>query len=394
MKIQTTIVYDKLDTAVRDGYTVVSEQGGARSGKTYNTVLCLIMYLLQNPGTLLSVVRKTLPALKGSVYRDFEDNMRNLAIWDPKAYNKSEMIYRFPNGSEVEFFSTDNETKLRGRKRDILFVNEATEVSFLEWKQLKMRTTRLCIIDYNPSITDDSWIVALNNEPTTYHFVTTYKDNPFLEQVIVDEIESYRDTNNSLWRIYGLGIQSVIEGAVYPEYTVVDEIPASARRRWGGMDFGFTNDPTAILIVAVDGRDLYIDEVCYLTGMVSGDIASVCRQSLAGLKVISESADPRLVTELHRAGINIHPVKKYAGSVEAGISKIHEYRIHVTRRSVNTIREFKNYVYMQDKNGKWLNIPVDAFNHSMDAFRYVVMEELMSGTRKPIDLRRLADAAH
>lgn len=387
-------MYDKLDTAVSNGYTVVSEQGGARSGKTYNTVLWLIIYLLQNPGTLLSIVRKTLPALKGSVYRDFEDNMRNLGLWDPKAYNKSEMIYRFPNGSEVEFFSTDNETKLRGRKRDILFVNEATEVSFLEFKQLKMRTTRLTIIDYNPSITDDSWIVEQNKKPETYHFVTTYLDNPFLEQVIIDEIESYRDTNNSLWRIYGLGVQAVIEGAVYSDYYIVDEIPASARHRWGAMDFGYTNDPTSILEVAVDGKDLYIDEICYLTGMVSGDIASVCKQSLKGREVISESADPRLVEELHRAGVIIKPVTKYKGSVEAGISKAHEFRLHVTRRSVNTIKEFKNYVYMQDKNGKWLNIPVDAFNHSMDAFRYVIMEKLMSGVRKPLNKRKVADRAY
>lgn len=394
MKVQTTRVYNHLTKAVSEGYTVISEQGGARSGKTYNTVLYLIMYLLEHPGKLLSIVRKTLPALKGSVYRDFEENMRRLGLWDSKAYNKSEMIYRIPNGSEVEFFSTDNEQKLRGRKRNILFANEANEISYLEWKQLKMRTTDLSFLDYNPSFTDDHWLAQLNADPGTYHFTTTYLDNPFLEQVIVDEIESYRDSNSSLWRIYGLGKQDVIEGAVYPEYIIVDDIPASARRRWCALDFGFTNDPTAILEVAVDGRDLYIDEVAYMTGMVSGDIIAVLKQSLPGRKVISESADPRLVEEIHRAGVNIHAVHKFKGSIEAGISKAKEYRLHVTRRSTNVIREFKNYVYMQDKNGKWLNVPVDAFNHAMDAMRYVVMEELMGGERRPANLRRLADAAH
>lgn len=393
MKIQTTVVYDELDTAVRGGYTVISEQGGARSGKTYNTVLFLIMYLMDHPGTLLSIVRKTLPALKGSVYRDFEENMRRLGLWDQKAYNKSEMIYRYANGSEVEFFSTDNEQKLRGRKRDILFVNEANEISYMEFRQLKMRTTTLSVLDYNPSFTEDHWIVSLNAEPGTYHFTTTYRDNPFLERTIVDEIESYMESNNSLWRIYGLGKQAIIEGAVYPEFEVVDDIPPSARRRWGAIDFGFTNDPTAILEVAVDGKNLYIDEVEYLTGMVSGDIISICRQSLGRHKIICESADPRLVTELHRAGLNVHAVRKFKGSVEAGISKAREFRIHVTRRSTNTIRELKNYVYMQDRNGKWLNVPIDAFNHSMDAFRYVIMEELMSGTRRPIDLSAVEEAA-
>lgn len=390
IKIQTTAVYDELDKAVSKGYTVISEQGGARSGKTYNTVLFLIMHLMANPGLLLSIVRKTLPALKGSVYRDFEDVMHRLGIWDQKCYNKSDMIYRFPNGSEVEFFSTDNEEKLRGRKRDVLFVNEANELSYIEWKQLKMRTTQLCIIDYNPSFSDDHWIVELNKDTKAYHFTTTYRDNPFLEQVIVDEIESYRGSNDSLWRVYGEGMQAVVEGAVYKEYDIVDDIPESAHRRWGAIDFGFTNDPTAILEVAADGKDIYIDEVAYMTGMVSGDIISVCRQSLGGRKIICESADPRLVEELYRAGCNVHAVRKFAGSVEAGISKAHEFRIHVTRRSTNTIRELKNYVYMQDKGGKWLNVPVDAFNHAMDAFRYVVMEELMGGQRKPIDRARVA----
>lgn len=388
------MVYDELDTAVREGYTVVSEQGGARSGKTYNTVLFLVMHLLSHPGTLLSIVRKTLPALKGSVYRDFEDNMRHLNLWDPKAYNKSEMIYRFNNGSETEFFSTDNEQKLRGRKRDILFVNEANEVSFMEWKQLKMRTTTLSILDYNPSFGDDHWLCQLNTDPDTYHFTTTYRDNPFLEQTIIDEIESYRSLNPSLWRVYGAGLQAVIEGAVYPEYDIVDDIPKSARRRWGAIDFGFTNDPTAILEVGVDGKDFYIDEIAYQTGMVSGDIISVCRQSLDRHKIICESADPRLVEELYRSGLNVHAVRKFKGSVEAGISKAHEYRLKVTRRSVNVIKELKNYTYMQDRSGRWLNTPIDAYNHACDAFRYVIMEELMSGTKRPIDLSIVEDMAY
>jgi phage terminase large subunit len=394
MRLRTTVVYDELDTAVGKGYTVISEQGGARSGKTYNTVLFLVMRLLACPGTLLSIVRKTLPALKGSVYRDFEAIMRSLSLWDPKAYNKSEMIYRYTNGSEVEFFSTDNEQKLRGRKRDILFVNEANEVSFMEWKQLKMRTTTLSILDYNPSFGDDHWLCQLNADHGTYHFTTTYRDNPFLEQNIIDEIESYRSLNPSLWRVYGAGLQAVIEGAVYPEYDIVDDIPKSARRRWGAIDFGFTNDPTAILEVAVDGKDFYIDEIAYQTGMVSGDIISVCRQSLGRHKIICESADPRLVEELYRSGLNVHAVRKFKGSVEAGISKAHEYRLKVTRRSVNVIKELKNYTYQQDRGGRWLNTPIDAYNHACDAFRYVIMEELMSGTKRPIDLSVVEDMAY
>jgi len=394
MKIQTTIVYEKLHDAVEQGFTVISEQGGARSGKTYNTVLFIITLLLQKPGTLASIVRKTLPALKGSVYRDFKANMRALGLWEEKRYNKSEMIYRFQNGSEVEFFSTDNEQKLRGRKRNILFVNEANEISLLEYKQLKMRTTWLTILDYNPSFSDDHWLMQLNSDERTYHFVTTYKDNMFLEQTIIDEIESYKDTNKSLWRVYGQGMQAVIEGAVFPEYDIVDDMPQGSRRRWIGVDYGFTHDPTAIVEVMQVGNELYIDEIEYSTGMVTGDIISVLKQSAQGLKIISESADPRLVEEIHRAKLNIHPVHKYKGSVEAGINKMHEFRLKITRRSVNIIKEAKNYVYQQDKSGKWLNTPVDANNHAWDAVRYVVMEQIMGGERRPLNKARIHDAAY
>lgn len=395
--IQTTKVYKEITNALDNGYNVISEQGGARSSKTYNTVLFLIVYLLEHPNTLLSIVRATLPAIKGSVYRDFEDILQRMKLWNVRAYNKSEMIYSFANGSEVEFFSTDQEQKLRGRKRNILFVNEANELSFMEWKQLKMRTTQFCILDYNPSFSDEHWLNELNKEEKTYHFVTTYRDNPFLERTIIDEIESYKRSNASLWRVYGEGLQAVIEGAVYPEFEIVDDVPPS-KRRWVGMDLGFTNDPTAIVEVTEwqddNGKYLYLDEIAYQTGLVTGDIIHILKQFAADKKIICESADPRMIEEIHRAGLNIHPVRKYAGSIQAGISKTLEYRLRVTKRSRNIAKELKNYTYMQDKNGKWLNQPIDCFNHACDAFRYVVMEQIMGGVRQPIDRARLSRIVH
>lgn len=295
------------------------------------------------------------------------------------------MTYRFPNGSWVEFFSTDNEQKLRGRKRDILFVNEANELSFIEWQQLKMRTTKYTILDYNPSFSDEHWICSINADPRTYHFISTYKDNPFLEQSIVEEIESLQYKNKSLWQVYGLGLQAVVEGLIFKDVVLVDDIPANVRKRWRGMDFGYTNDPTAIVTVGVDGDNLYIDEVAYNTQMLSGDIIRTLKAQEEQLEVIAESADPRLIQEIYRAGINIHPVKKFGGSVDAGIQKMLQYKLHITKRSTNVIKEQKNYTYRQDKEGKWLNEPIDAYNHAMDAARYVVMAKLLGGERKPLD---------
>lgn len=287
----------------------------------------------------------------------------------------------------MEFFSTDSEQKLRGRKRDVLFVNEANELRQIEWQQLKMRTTRFSIIDYNPSFSDEHWICEVNKDPRTYHFISTYKDNPFLEQTIVDEIESLRVKNQSLWQVYGLGLQAIVEGLIYRNWDVVDEIPDYVKQRYGATDWGFVNAPTAILEVAINGNDIYIDEVVYRTNMLTSDIIEVLKSpQMKGLKIISESADPRLVQEIYRAGVNIHPVTKYKGSIEAGISKLQEFKLHVTKQSINVIKELKNYTYAQDKEGKWLNTPIDAFNHCLDALRYVCMEQIMGG--KPIMSQR------
>lgn len=377
-KIQVTRVYTELQKAVADGFTVISEQGGTRSSKTYNTIIFLVMYLVARSGLLCSIVRKTRPSIKASCLRDFREIMQRLELWDDDAWRETDMLYTFPNGSQLEFFGADDQQKIRGRKRDILYCNEANELDLLEWKQLKMRTTRFSIVDYNPSMSDDHWLNELNKDPRTYFFKTTYKDNPFLEQTIIDEIESLKESNASLWQVYGLGEQAQIEGLVFPSFIEVDEIPASARHRFIGMDFGFTNDPTAIVDVGIDGNDLYIDEVCYRTHMLTSDIIDELRP-YKDRKIDSESADQRLCTEIGRAGFNIFPVKKGQGSVEAGVLKMQSMRIHITRRSTNVRTEFKNYTFQQKKDGTFTNVPIDKYNHAIDAVRYVVLTEVMGG---------------
>lgn len=378
--IQTTRVYREIDNAFKSGCTTISEQGSARSSKTYNTLIWIIVYCLLHANTRASIVRKTLPALKGSVLVDFKEIMRNMKIYNERSFNKSELIYFLPNGSWIEFFSTDDEQKIRGRKRNILYANEANELNEIEWQQLKMRTTTLSILDYNPSFSDEHWICSVSADPRTYHFITTYKDNPFLEQTIIDEIESLQHKNRSLWQIYGLGLMAQIEGLIFKNINLIDEFPLYVKKRYRGMDFGFSNDPTSIIELGVEGDNLYIDELCYRTQMLSKDIIYELKQGYG--KVISESADPRLIQEISNAGINIHPVSKFQGSVVAGINKMLEYKINVTKRSYNTIKEFKNYTYTQNKDGKWLNEPIDLYNHSIDAIRYVILNEILGKNRQ------------
>jgi phage terminase large subunit len=356
------------------------------SSKTYNIVIWIITFCLLNQGTRISIVRGTLPALKGSVLVDFKEIMMNMLLWDSKQFNKSELVYTFPNGSWIEFFSTDNEQKLRGRKRDILFANEANELTALEFQQLKLRTTKFSIIDYNPSFTDEHWINKLNKDQRTKHVLSTYKDNPFLEQTIIDEIESLRTKNDSLWKIYGLGIQAAIEGLIFKNIEIIDEYPFVKNNLYG-MDFGFTNDPSTAVKLSIDGsrKNVYVDEVFYRTHMLTSDIIKELKINNIN-RIISESADPRMIQEIKNAGINAIPVDKYQGSVKAGITKMLEYRFCITRRSTNIIKEFRNYTYQQDKEGKWLNLPIDAFNHAIDAIRYIFLTEILGKGKRIKDL--------
>lgn len=393
--IFTTKNYVKLNIAREVGFTTISLQGSSRSSKTWSILQWLCMQCHETAGTTVSVIRASMPAIRRTVYRDFKEVMIAYGWWNDNAMNKSEFIYNFGNGSWLEFFSADNEQKLRGSKRQILFVNEANELSFIEWQQLQMRTTSLSIIDYNPSFSEEHWINQVNKEKQTFWFISTYKDNPFLEDKVVQEIESLQLKNETLWQVYGLGMQAVIEGLVFKTIEVVDEIPEMARKhRWRGMDFGFSNDPTAIVDVYPADNALYIDEVCYNTEMLASDVIRVLKENDPLTETISESADPRLIQEIHRAGINIHPVQKFPGSIDAGLSKMQEYSIRITRRSYNTIKEFKNYTWAQDKDGHWLNKPIDAYNHAIDAIRYVVMMKILGGRAKPVNISRLAKLAY
>ena len=206
-----------------------------------------------------------------------------------------------------------------------------------------------------------------------------------MEQTIIDEIESLQHKNKSLWQVYGLGQQAMIEGLIFEKVTLIDEIPIWAKKRFIGLDFGFTHDPTAIVEVAFLDNKVYIDEICYQTQMLTTDIIEALRP-YRNYKIISESADPRLVKEIKNADYSIVAVTKGQGSVMEGLTKMLEYEICITCRSENIIKEFKNYTYAQNKDGAFLNVPIDTFNHAIDATRYVFLEEILGRNRKPKDL--------
>ena len=371
-KIETNKVFGHL---LRSDKKIIVEQGGTRSGKTYNILLWIIFqYCDKNTDKTITVCRKSFPSLRASVMRDFFDILREHELYREEYHNKSNHEY-YLNGNLVEFISLDQPQKIRGRKRNLLYINEANELFFEDWQQLIFRTDGRIILDYNPS---DSfhWIYdkVITRDDCEFH-QTTYKDNPFLDKSIINEIERLRGTDDDYWRIYGLGERGASRATVF-QYQVVEEPKGQLISL--GLDFGFTNDPTSLVKVYKDGDNLYIQELLYHTNLTNQDISDKFNE--LGLtrfdEIWADSAEPKSIEELHRMGWNVKPTAKGADSIMAGIDILKRHKIFVTKESKNALREFQNYKWQEDKNGNLLNRPIDAFNHAIDATRYATFNRL------------------
>ena len=349
---------------------IIVEQGGTRSGKTYNILMWLIFYYCPvNRGKTITVCRKTFPSLRASVMRDFIEILRIYNMYSEAAHNKSSSEYRLYDNL-IEFISLDQPQKVRGRKRDLLFINEANELFWEDWQQLIFRTQERIIIDYNPS-DEYHWIYdkVIPRDDCDF-FKTTYLDNPFLEDTIKEEIERLKDTDETYWQIYGLGIKGVTKATIF-RYTEVQRIPDDAKFLSYGMDFGYTNDPTTLIGVWTDGFNLYAKEFLYRTMMTTTDIHNFLKSLNIDREMIyADSAEVRLIDELRRMGWNIRKSIKGRDSVNAGIDLLKRYKIHLTEDSSNAVQEFRNYKWQEDRNGKMINSPVDNNNHLIDAMRY------------------------
>ena len=379
-------IYNNILKGIQEKKTLIALQGSARSGKTRNTVIFLIQIALERK-LRISIVRASLPVLKRSVFRDdFQEVMMQMGIWNGSRMNKTEMVYTFENGSVIEFFATDGPEgaqKARGPGRDVLFCNEANEIDEENFKQMRMRTRMFSIIDFNPSFTEEHWIFKILQDERTYYFKSTFRENVFLSDAIRQEIESYRYTNPALWEIFGCGNFAIVEGLVFPkdswDICEKEDIPYWVKDRRIGIDFGYTNDPTAIVdcyFARIDNiRHLWVDELCYAKGLKTKQIAFELKPYNDVMK-FSESADPRLIDELNDEGIQmLYPVKKYAGSLIVGVQKLQGYKIHVTKRSTNIQKELRNYCFQKDRHEQMLNVPIDKFNHAIDAIRYAASDE-------------------
>ncbi|HRQ17717.1 MAG TPA: PBSX family phage terminase large subunit [Agriterribacter sp.] len=400
MLIIKTKAHKELVTAHESGkYNVFVEEGGSRSGKTWGIIQFWLKWAKANEGKNKRVIvsRKKGTWLTATVLKDFVDVLKEYGIYNKKDHNKStgSGLYRL-FGNEFWFLGLDDEQRIHGMRSDAFWINEAIEANKNDYDQMMQRCSGFAILDYNPS-EDEHWIYdSLLKREKTWYLHTTMLDNRLIPKNAKEQILSYEPTEENYrsgtvdkrkWEIYGLGKRAKIEGLVFDGFEIIPDIPDKVKKRFTGQDFGYTYDPTAIAEVGIypGENELYINELCYQTRMLTGDIINTLKSVNNNRKVISESADPRLISEIYNAGFNIHAVEKFQGSVKAGIDKMKGMKIFITERSVNIIKEFKNYTYQQDKNGKWLNEPVDDWNHGIDAVRYVVLTELLGKNQRRQD---------
>jgi phage terminase large subunit len=351
--------------------------GGTRSTKTWSILQTLIVKALSTEEPFVcSIVRKSFPSLKITSMKDFFDLLRQMDLYDDNNHSKMDNTYLL-NNCLFQFFSIDDAQKKRGSKRDYLFLNEANELDYVDFFELNIRTTKQIFADFNPSET--FWYNdKLQHRDDVKIIHSTYLDNPFLPKGQIEEIERLKETDSQYWEIYGLGQFAGNRKLVY-QYNVIDDIPINKAKMVGiGLDWGYTNDPTAVVELWNDGTELYVNELIYERGLTNNDLGALLKHIGVDryTEIFCDSAEPKSITELCRLGFNAKPVVKGADSILNGIDIVKRHRLNVTKDSVNVINELSRYKWMENKDGVMLNRPIDAFNHSLDAMRYCCMMKL------------------
>lgn len=362
------------DNKYRSQKRIAVNQGGTRSGKTYSILQVLCEYCSENEdtGAVVTVVRKTLPALRGSAYRDFLEVLNTEGWYSEDNHNKSEMTYAL-FGNLVEFISVDQPQKIRGRKRNICFINEANELTWEDFFQLNIRTTDKIILDYNPS-DEFHWIYdKLIPRDDADFFVTTYRDNPFLPKELIEEIERLQEADETHWQVYGLGQRGQSKETIYTHWKLCKEIPDG--ETWYGLDFGY-NNPSALVRITFKDGIIYADEMLYQNKLTTNDLAEKLKEFGISRsdEIFCDNAEPKTIEELFRCGFNAKPCEKK--DIKEGIRKVKSLPLLITERSTNILKEIKGYKWKVDKNEMVLDEPVKFNDHSMDAMRYAIFTKL------------------
>ena len=347
-------------------------QGGSRSGKSWALMqYCIYLITTESKPITISIVRKTLPALKRSVLRDFNIIAKSLGVYYMGEFNKTELVFNY-NGHTIEFFSADDAQKIRGSTRDVLWCEECNELNIEDFRQLSMRTKREILMSFNPS-DPVHFIYDLCERDDADLFISTYRDNKFIAPEVKKELERLKKRDPDFWRVYGEGQRAVFsQRQIFRDWNYIDESEMPDELDWFlGCDFGYTNDPTAICLIAKKNDKVFVKEVLYKTGMTNRDIANHLKSlGLEDLLMYCDSAEPKSIEELKQMGILAKGAIKGAGSINAGISLMKEFDFYVSNKATNVKSEQMKYVWEELKDGTIINKARDRDNHAMDCLRY------------------------
>ena len=361
-------------------------QGGTSASKTISILQVLIdKSQSDEEPKITSVVSESLPHLKKGAMRDFLNIMEGHDYFEENRWNRTDSIYTFKTKSIMEFYGADQPLKVRGPRRDRLFINEANNIAFETFEQLEVRTREEIYLDWNPSV--EFWFyeylmpiwgkdeegkrVLESGRDDVDHIILTYLDNEALEPSIIASIEQ-RKGRKGWWQVFGMGQLGEVDGKIYRDWAIVDSVPHEAKLERFGLDFGYSNDPTSIVAIYRYNDGILLDQITHMKGLSNKQIADIILNQESNAMVIADSAEPKSIDEIASFGVNIQPCTKGKDSVVNGIQLVQDQRISMTKRSVDVIKEYRNYLWETDNDGRILNKPEHLFSHSMDAIRYGV----------------------
>ena len=385
-KVKCTEVYEKTVEASKT-HKIICHEGGSRSSKTWSIFQFFLGKAIEGEKITVTILRDKLTWIKSTLLKDFKEltDLMEIKVEPEINVNRPEQVYNV-NGSEFAFFGLDYAQKLHGRSQDWFWINETMEVAKKHFDQLEMRTKIGGILDYNP-YDDLHWVFDLQKRDDVIVIKSTMLDNPFLPKAIVNKIRSYEPTadnirlgtaDNYMWEVYGKGEKARLQGTIFNNWEVIDNIPQEAKLRGLGLDFGYSNDPTAVVELYTMDDELYFNQVLYEKGLTNPEIAE--RLNELGInysmEIFADSSEPKSIEEIKRAGFDIKAVIKGSDSINFGIDLMKSHKMYITKKSTELEMELRRYKWSEDRTGRILNKPVDAYNHAIDACRYITIMKL------------------
>lgn len=377
MKIQATKIFADINEAVNQNKRYIFLRGSSRSSKSISALQYLIVEALKTPHISITIARATQVSIKNTILVDFQDIMSQMDIWHNGKMNKVDMTYTFPNGSIIRFVGLDDTTgRLRGLKSNMVMVDEVNTIDRNSFVQLDIRCEGYIISCYNPEVEEDSWIFEYEKKDNAALYISSWRDNPFLDEAIIKSIMELKDIDYDLWLIYSEGSLVAPREKILTQPKTYTELPRNIRGSYIGIDFGYSSDECGVVKVSVDGdNNIYVEELLYEVGLTNQDLIFRLRE--LGItrdnEIVADSSEPKSIEELRRAGFRIRGVKKGDGSVLYGLQKLRTFRIFIEQSSYNLIKEFQGYKFKKDRQGRLTNIP-EGKDHLIDPLRYVVME--------------------